>query len=818
MPSLKPSTARALVPLVLMLTTVALYWPVRHHEFVWLDDPDYVTENAFVKMGLSWESVTWAFTHTFSSNWHPLTWLSHMLDWQWFGPNAGGHHLTSVFFHAINSALLLGFLHTATGAFWRSALVAALFAWHPTHVESVAWVSERKDVLSTCFGLLSLWTYVKYARSEKTSTSDPFADTSHFTFHASRWYWLTLLFLACGLMSKPMLVTWPCVMLLLDFWPLRRIAHSTRHAPEIIPNTRRLLELAPCLRRLLLEKLPFLALVIASCVITILTQDKWRSLAKADQLPLEYRLLNAVVSYAAYLGKMLWPADLAAFYPFPAEPPWEPALLCSLLLGIVTFLIVRQFQRRPFLLTGWFWYLGTLVPVIGIVQVGGQAMADRYTYVPSIGFFVALVWWGAELAGTTKARRWGLSILAIVAIVACLPLSARQVATWKNSRTLFEQARRVTTGNFIALNTLGELLRREGRLDEAITYFREAVAAGPLYAPAWCGLGMALYQNGQKEEGIACHRQALKLNPDDPQALDNLGLLLFWENRPEEAEPLLRHAVTVRPGFAEAHAHLASVLAALGRNEEALEHLNTAVRFKPEAHAIRLGRAAMLMKQGRVDEAHAEFRTVVAQQPGNLDARLAMAGLLMESGRIAEATEEFRHVVTQSPTNIPALDGLGYALAQNGQVDEAQRCFEAAVALSPTNGFARLHLGMMLQRKGEVAAAMTEYRRAIESNPQLTAALNNLAWLQATHPDAALRNGAEAVSLAKRACELTQEREPIFIGTLAAAYAEAGQFAEAVAAAERARDLAQEAGLTEVARRNEELLDLYRSGKPYREP
>lgn len=820
----KSFKARWLICLALVVGTFALYWPVRTHDFIWLDDPDYITENAFVKMGLSWESIAWAFTQTFASNWHPLTWISHMLDWQLFGTNAGGHHLTSVTFHAANSLILLLFLNSATGAFWRSAIVAALFAWHPTHVESVAWVSERKDVFSTFFGLLSLWAYVKYASGPRGQGSSGAVHATRNPQPAWQWYSAALVLFALGLMCKPMLVTWPFVMLLLDFWPLQRVpgircgvsgqANLTHGTPHLIPGTP---HLAPTLRRLVVEKIPFLTLVVASCVITILAQNKWRSLANADQFPLEYRLVNALVSYAAYLGKLLWPVDLAVFYPFPADAPWESALFCGLLLGAVTAVALWRSKIWPFLPTGWFWYLGTLVPVIGIVQVGGQAMADRYTYIPSIGFFVVLVWLVAELAGPKVWRRAAVGTLAVVALVICLPFSARQIATWKNTRTLFEHARSVTTGNFIALNILGELLWHEGKSQEAIQYYREAVQAGPSYPFAWCGLGMALYADGQKEEGIACQRQALKLNPDNPQALVNLGLLLLWENKPAEAEPVFRRAVEVRPGFAEANANLGLALEALGRNEEALDHFVAAVKFKPDAAPLRLSLAAALVKLKRVDEALAEYQTALELKPENLEVRLTLANRLMEIGRTAEATEGFRRAVEQSPTNVLALDGLGCALAQAGQIDEALNHFRQALELSPTNAFVRLHLGMMLQRKDSAAEAATEYRRAIEHDPHLIAALNNLAWLLATHPDAALRNGAEAVALAKRACELTEEREPHFIGTLAAAHAEAGQFAEAITAAEKARDLAREMGAPEIARRNEELLLLYRAGKPFHE-
>jgi Flp pilus assembly protein TadD len=648
--------------------------------------------------------------------------------------------------------------------------------------------------------------YVKYARESKAQSPK-----------SKVWYGAALVLFALGLMCKPMLVTWPFVMLLLDYWPLQRVPRIKGDVSGQLHLTPGTPHPAKSFRHLVIEKLPFLAFAAVSCVITILAQDKWRSLANADQVPLEYRVINALVGYAANLGKMLLPVDLAVFYPFPADVPWEPALFCGLLLAAVTAFVLWRSKIWPFLPVGWFWYLGTLVPVIGVVQVGGQAMADRYTYIPSIGFFVVLVWLGAELAGPKVWRRTAAGMLAVMALAICLPFSSRQISTWKNTRTLFEHAHQVTSDNFIALNILGEVLWHEGRTAEAIQHYREAVQAGPSYPYAWCGLGMALYANGQKEEGIACQRQALKLNPENPQALVNLGLLLLWEGQPAEAEQVLRRAVEARPGFAEAHADLALALEALDREVEALDHFVAAVKFKPEAVAFRLHLAAALLKLKRVDEALVEYQTALELKPDDIEIRLAVGRLLSESGRAAEATAEFRRAVEQSPTNVLALDGLGYALAQAGQIGEALNYFRQALELSPTNAFVRLHLGMMLQRTGSAAEAVAEYRLAIEYNPHLIAALNNLAWMLATHPDATVRDGAEAIVLAKQACELTEHREPLFIGTLAAAHAEEGHFTEAISAAERARNLAREIGSEEIERRNAELLELYRAGKPFRE-
>jgi hypothetical protein len=443
------------IGLGLLAAIGVVYWPVRHFEFINFDDDVYVWANPEVQNGLTLRGLAWAFTTGHAGNWHPLTWLSHMLDCQLFGVNAGAHHLVNVLFHAANTLLLFGVLKRMTGARWRSALVAALFALHPLHVESVAWVAERKDVLSTCFWLLTLWAYVRYVQKPEI----------HYSTAALRpltsWnYWLALVFFVCGLMSKPMVVTLPLVLLLLDYWPLNRVAGCKLPAASSDPERSTLLALV-------WEKVPFLALAGVSCGLTLWVQQRGGAVASVESLPLGLRTGNAVVAYVRYLGHAFWPGGLAVFYPYQA---WSlPTVVgAGVLLAGVTGVVVWRGRSERHLLVGWLWYLATLIPVIGLVQVGGQSLADRYTYVPLIGMFV-LVAWGMPRS-LTQPRLGKLAMIAAASAVlcACAVLSWVQVHHWRDSETLFRYALKVTTGSAQAHNNLGVALAAQGKLAEAV--------------------------------------------------------------------------------------------------------------------------------------------------------------------------------------------------------------------------------------------------------------------------------------------------------------------------------------------------------------
>jgi hypothetical protein len=583
------------VCLALFLITVGAFWSVSRCGFVNFDDPGFVTENRHVQQGLTSAGVAWAFRTTFTGNWHPITWISHMLVCQFFGLDPAAHHLVNLLLHTVNSLLLFHLLLQMTRQLWPSALVAAFFALHPLHVESVAWVAERKDVLSTFFGLLTLSAYWRYVQGG-----------------AARWIWYgtAVLLLALGLMSKPMLVTWPFVLLLLDYWPLQRMQgfRSPQNVAATPPPKQPI-----SWTRLFLEKLPFFILSLAFCVVTMISQHHQGIVVSVAQVDIWQRIANVMVSYVRYLGKLLWPCQLNVLYLYVDTWGRWVVVGSGALLALISIAVVREAKRRPYLLFGWLWYLGTLVPVIGLVQVSYQAIADRYVYLPSIGLFVMIVWGLKEVAARSSARTRALSAVAIVALAVCAVLTNVQLSYWKNSEALWRRSLVLDPNNFVAHVGLGTPLMQAGDVAEAVFHFEEA----------------------------------LRINP----------------------------------GYSRAHLKLADALVLQGRSRESVDHYYDALRYEPD----------------------------------------------------------------------------------------------------------------------------------------LPDALNNLAWLRATSSDPQLRDGPEAVRLAERACVLTDYTRAIYVGTLAAAYAETGQYHEAVATAEKARELALAAGHQAVARKNEELIRLYEAGQPYHE-
>jgi Flp pilus assembly protein TadD len=620
------------VSVLLFVATLAVYGQVVEHEFMYFDDDLYIYENPHVMKGITWDGVGWAFTSMWTSNWHPLTWLSHMVDCALFGLNAGYHHLVNVLLHIVNSVLLYLVLKRMTGAVWRSAMVAALFALHPLHVESVAWAAERKDVLSALFFMLTLWIYERYAARPGWSR-----------------YGLVFGVLALGLMAKPMLVTVPFVLLLLDYWPLARFRFLEKVEPKRPKERPQRREDNPerVALRLVSEKAPLFFLILASSVVTFVAQHRGGAVASTTIVPIGNRIANALIAYVSYVGKMLWPTRLAVFYPPRYEfstPQWASAAL--ILVGI-SVLVLWARRRWPYLLVGWFWYLGMLVPVIGLVQVGQQSMADRYTYLPMVGLFLLVAWGGTDLAARWQHRRVILGTLAGIVLLGCLVGTKSQVGYWKTGPTLLRHSLKVTKSNALAHNNLAAALMAEGKTDEGITHFREA----------------------------------LRIDPQDGAAHNNLGIALMEK----------------------------------GRLEEAIPHYLTSLRIDPEQPAV------------------------------------------------------------------------------------------------------HTNLGLALASQGKAAEAITHYQEALRIRPDDPRPYNNLAWIRATHPDPRFRDGAEAVELAEKACELWGYREPIFLGTLAAAYAEAGRFTEAVGTVRQAIAIAMSAGRKELASELQERRQGYEAGRPYRE-
>jgi len=632
------------LPLLLTGMVAATYGRVAGYPFVDMDDQFYVFGNFAVSEGLTFDGIRWAFTTVYAANWHPLTWLSHMLDVSLFGMNAGRHHLVNVLFHLLNSLFLFGVLRKMTGRTWESGMVAALFAVHPLHVESVAWISERKDVLSAFFFLLSLWAYARYCERPGALR-----------------YAAVLLAFALGLLAKPMLVTLPFVLLLLDHWPLGRLVHS--RAPSADPGPPR----TPIgLSRAFLEKIPLLLLSALSCAITLRAQAG--TVATLDYLPLWARSENALLSYAGYLWKAVWPSGLAVFHPFPRLAHLHPkAAGAGLFLLGVTAAAAWQVRRRPYLAVGWFWYLGMLLPVIGLVQVGMQAMADRYTYLPLIGPFLAVVRGFGELAGRWRIPKAAVALAAGGWLAALSVCAWIQVGTWKDSVSLFRHALRVTGDNWMAHESLGLDSLRAGRTEEALAHFREVVRIAPGYSERQ----YAVYRSLSRPEKIEADANDLlaekrKAMAHDSDVLNWAGLNLAGKGRIELAAHFFRQAVRIHPDAAESHYNLAVALGRLGKKEEAIPHFREALRIPPvDAEACnKIGVA--LVRLGRFEEAADRFREALRLRPDSAEARFNLAVSLERSGRREEAIALYREILRRSPGDRDAGDSLERLLGEKG--------------------------------------------------------------------------------------------------------------------------------------------------------
>jgi Tfp pilus assembly protein PilF len=539
-----------LIAIALVAVTLAVYFQVGNHQFLNLDDNSYVTDNSHVASGLSGANIRWAFTSVEASNWHPLTWLSHMADVQLYGMNPRGHHLTSVAIHTAAALCLLLLLVRMTGDLWPSAFVAALFALHPLHVESVAWVAERKDVLSALFCFLTLLAYVEYVARRKL------------------WlYMLTLGLFALGLMAKPMLVTLPLVMLMLDYWPLGR-REAERQEPRGL--------------RLITEKIPFFACSVLSGLITIYAQQHGGAMAALTTVPLLNRCQNALAAYVTYLGKTLWPRDLAVLYPFPAFIPlWQS--ICSLsLLIILTAIVFRIGRRHPCLMVGWFWFIITLVPVIGIIQVGSQAMADRYTYIPTIGLFIMAAWGIPELTKGMRQQKAVVTLLAATVIFTSAVLTRQQLGYWRDNVSLYRHTLQITTGNYIIHNNLGIALAGSGQLNEAIREYQRALQIFPDHANAHYNLGTALQTKGFLNAALKEYQETLRITPDDPDARINLGRIFASQGRMDEAIREYRLVLLTNPGSADVHYNLGLALSRTGCLDEAIQEYRQTLLIDPK--------------------------------------------------------------------------------------------------------------------------------------------------------------------------------------------------------------------------------------------
>ncbi|HEX2855194.1 MAG TPA: tetratricopeptide repeat protein [Opitutaceae bacterium] len=638
--------------LVLALATLWVYLPVRGHGFVALDDGDYVKDNRLVQAGLTWAGVKWAFTTGHSGNWHPVTWLSHMFDAQLFGPGPAAPHLVNLLIHVANTVLLFGLLRRLTGALWRSAVVAGWFALHPLHVESVAWISERKDVLSAFFFLLTLHAYTNYAAPAQSQTPN-----------RAKWYAAALLLFAPGLMSKPMLVTLPCVLLLLDTWPLRRLAAETGGTPVMI---------------LLREKIPFFALSAASCVITLIVQARGGAVGSLASYTIAERIGNALVSYALYLGKIFRPADLAVIYPHPGQLPVLQVAGAALLVVGLCVAAVGWRRKFPFFATGWFWFFGMLVPTIGLVQVGVQAMADRYTYLPSIGVFVLLAWGAGELQARWRGLKAALGVAAAVALVSCAMRTRDQLRHWRGSEELFRHTIAVTRANYAAHNSLGHAYLELGRIDEAILQFT----------------------------------QTLKLRADFPEARNNLGTALLRQGRTGEAIVEFQKALSVRANFGLARYNLGTVLLENGRTDEAVAELEKAAALQPGDLLTRLNLGNARLQKGQLDGAIAQYRAALAIDPINPDLHHNLGQAFLQKGQPEAAIVHFQTALKIDPNHANAHYMLGEMSLHRAQWDDAVMHFQKTLSVQPNDADAHHHLGTALREKGRLSEAGIHFETA----------------------------------------------------------------------------------------------------------
>jgi tetratricopeptide (TPR) repeat protein len=670
------------------------------HGFVNFDDDIYVYQNPVVLKGLTFQGISHVFTHRMCDFYHPLTMVSFMLDAQAYGLKAGGYHLTNILLHGMTAILLflvlrqmmmdlgadkrVGAAATQVGALWPSAFVAAVFAIHPLRVESVAWVTERKDVLSGLFFVLTLGAYVRYTRNP---------------FSLVRYLKIIFLF-ALGLLSKPSLVTLPFLLLLLDYWPLDRMQPAAPRSTFKV------------LRPLIIEKIPLFVLSTASCVATILTQLS--SLAPVKELPLFHRTGYAAASYVVYLGQMFYPGDLAVVYPFPQKglPLPEVVLALALLAGISVVVLALR-QRHPYLVVGWLWYLGMLVPMIGMVHVGSVARADRFTYLAQIGVYILLTWTAIELTASWRSRRWVLGGGALVVLAVLIACARDQTAYWRDSESLWTHTLACTSGNSVAHYNLGGIFLQQGRMDEAIAQYQKTLEIKPDDDEAYNNLGNVFLQQGRMDEAISCYQKALEINPSHAKALNNLGDAFRQQGRMDEAIAQFQKALAINPGYAEVHNNLGSAF----------------------------------RQQGRMDEAIAQFQKALAINPDYAEAHYNLGNAFLQQGHMDKATAHFQQALTIKP---------GYVEAQN-----------------------------------------------------------NMAWVLATCPQASLRNGIKAVGLAERANQLTGNGNPVILHTLAAAYAEAGRFSEAIETVQRALHLAEEQSNTALAGPLQSQLKLYQAGIPF---
>lgn len=742
--------------------------PALGFDFINYDDPEYFANNPHVLGGLTKANIAWAFqTETLASR-YPVTWLSFMLDADLFGKRPLGPHLTNLLLHTANVVLVFLLLRSWTGKFWRSLCVAALFAVHPLRVEPVVWISERKGLLSAFFSLLVLWTYGRAVAAVRARSAPAARIPAVWTNHH---FWFAVFGCLLAIMAKPIAVTLPCVLLLLDFWPMRRIelthrALAVRQAAALV-----------------FEKFPFFLLTLLGCAITLVTHQHSGAVVAMTEHSVGARVSTAIIGYATYLAKAVWPATLAIPYPMPKQWPAEQVIMSAVALTLIVAVVLWLGRKRPLLWFGWLWYLGLLVPVIGLVRWGDQAMADRFTYLPLLGVLLAVVWSGGEILA-----RFGVSgrmqvLAGLLIVVAYASRTLDQLRYWRNSEVLFRHSLAVTQDNYVALSNLGSALDDAGKSDEAMPLFLEA----------------------------------LRIGPHDPDAYYNMGTALMKLGRLEEAIESFRAAIRFKPGFTRAHSNLGASLLRLGRFDEAKLSFVEAVRLEPDDAETLFNLATVLINQAEIPAAITNLVLAVKLKPDYAQAHANLGVALMRLGNAELGLKHFAEAARLDPKNPEAHFNLGLAWLDQNRPADAERSFRCALELQPHNPKILLRLGMALVRQKQWSQATVSYREALQVSTDQIEVISELAWLLATCPEAGFRNATEALALAQRAAELTQQGHPGVLLSLAAAQAEAGRFEEATASALQAQSLARSAGQVALGERAERMLKAFAQRVPYRE-
>lgn len=696
--------SKMMVSFVLVGMIVGIYFQVYRFEFVGFDDNEYVYENPHVITGISLKNIAWAFTAFHSNNWHPLTWISHMMDCQVFGLHPGWHHLVNLLFHILNSVLLFLVFLKMTGALWQSAFIAAVFAVHPLHVESVAWVAERKDVLSAFFWMLTLWGYQAYIKLPEIKR-----------------YILVLLFFVLGLLSKPMLVTLPFVLLLLDYWPLGRIQF-----PEKQWDFKNCIILQ---KKLILEKIPLFILSGVSSVMTFGAQSHGGVVKSFETFPMTNRISNAFVSYLAYIGKMIYPENLAFQYPYPETLDLWKGVVAICLVLLITFLSIRMAPKRPYFIVGWLWYLGTLVPVIGFVQVGMQSMADRYMYIPMVGLLIVVSWGLAEIIQKWKATKKLSVASAMIIIPLLMSVSWKQIGYWATSNTMLDHTLKVTSNNYIAHDTLGVNLFLAGKTEEAIYHYLKAAQIYPKNYYTQFNLGVARFQQGKIDEAIAHYTKAVSLEPNYAKAHCNLGAAFFQKKEYEKAAAHFLKAITIDPGYVDANYNLGILYYAEGKMDAAISCFLKVTEFRSDFADAYYYLGLAFDKKGAADNAVRNFQAALRLQPNSVEIIVLLAGEMLKQKNFNAAITYYAEALKLAPDNLVAHHNLGVAFFNLGQVDRAIQHYIKAIKINPSFADGYFNLGGALYAKGNIDGAVLCFKQALEIKPDFEEAQRELAKL-----------------------------------------------------------------------------------------